>query len=283
VVLAILVMFVTALLGVFIFRPKTPPAHPGAGESFVNSIGMKMVPIPRANSSWRARGRTEHRDNELPQHPVEIKKPFYLAPTKLTRANIRRSMNVNPVIFRRRAPARPSSTARRHQQISGRIGELGRRQEFCQKLTAREQKEDVSIGCRPRRNGNTPAGRRRRRRFLRGACLLPTRTSMAGARRGAPAGAARLATMPVAASNQRIRSIRHARQLWNGAKTAMWSTLTSFSRGADKYSGRSYAAAPGCTAAPIAAPLSAKRTNMILDKHVGSVVSGSVPCLPPFE
>src|SRR5262249_27310477 len=76
---AIGVMVFTAFLGIFIFRPNTRQTPVEPAESFVNSIGMKMMLIPAGKFFMGApHNEPEHAEDEVPQHEFEIAKPFYL-------------------------------------------------------------------------------------------------------------------------------------------------------------------------------------------------------------
>lgn len=199
--LAIGVMLFTAFLGVFIFRPKTPPAPRGPAESFVNSIGMKMMLIPAGKFLMGAPPEEpEHGEDEVPQHSVEIKKAFYLGAYEVTQGEYQSIMNFNPSHF---SPLGAGAA-----KLDG-IADTSKypvdsvtwddAKDFCQRLTAREQKDgrvyrlpteaEWEYACRAKTT--TP--------FHFGKQLSAADANMDGRRPygGAPAGAAREATMPV--------------------------------------------------------------------------------------
>jgi formylglycine-generating enzyme required for sulfatase activity/tRNA A-37 threonylcarbamoyl transferase component Bud32 len=139
--LAIGVMLFTAFLGVFIFRPKTPPAPPGPAESFVNSIGMKMMLIPAGRFLMGAPpNEPEHGEDEVPQHEVEIKKPFYLGAFEVTQGEYRALMDVNPSQFSPlgAGAAKLGGIADTSKYPVDSVSWEDAR-EFCRRLTAREK------------------------------------------------------------------------------------------------------------------------------------------------
>jgi formylglycine-generating enzyme required for sulfatase activity len=74
--------------------PQTPPAdvpREAVPKEIVNSVGMKLLPIPAGRFTMGSPGDEEGRyDNEGPQHEVEITRPFYLGRYEVTRGQFRR-------------------------------------------------------------------------------------------------------------------------------------------------------------------------------------------------
>ena len=106
-----------------------------------------------------------HRDNESPVHIVQISKPFYLGVYEVMQKEYVAVMGENPVPDYRneRGPDLPAGYIR-----------FKDAEEFCRRLS---EKEDKKYRCRPKLNGNTPAGRARRRcspSVIRSPSIRPT-------------------------------------------------------------------------------------------------------------
>lgn len=69
------------------------PSQPGYFDPLTNSVGMKLMPIPAGRFTMGlspTSGRQpENADDELPRHPVQISRPFYMAAHEVTVAQFR--------------------------------------------------------------------------------------------------------------------------------------------------------------------------------------------------
>jgi len=73
------------------------PAQLALGDPVINSVDMLLVPIPAGSfqmGSPDSDSRAE--DNERPQHPVTITKPFYLGAYEVTQSQYERVMDSRP-------------------------------------------------------------------------------------------------------------------------------------------------------------------------------------------
>lgn len=68
-------------------------------ESFVNSIGMRLVMIPAGQFIMGSPADEEKRAEDETQHPVRITNPFYMAATEVTQAQWLKVMTNNPSGF----------------------------------------------------------------------------------------------------------------------------------------------------------------------------------------
>jgi formylglycine-generating enzyme required for sulfatase activity len=73
---------------------------PMRDRTFTNSIGMKFVLIPQGKFLMGSpKDKRYHRDDELPQHEVQITKAFYLGVYEVTQKQYRAIMGINPSFF----------------------------------------------------------------------------------------------------------------------------------------------------------------------------------------
>jgi formylglycine-generating enzyme required for sulfatase activity len=80
--------------------PAPPPADEPARE-ITNSIGMRLVLIPAGDYLMGSPASdSDARDDEKPQHPVRITRPFYLGATEVTQGQYRLVTGQNPSYFK---------------------------------------------------------------------------------------------------------------------------------------------------------------------------------------
>ncbi|MAF66867.1 MAG: hypothetical protein CMJ84_14580 [Planctomycetes bacterium] len=78
-------------------KKQMTPAQLALGEPIVNSIGMKLVPIPAGEFQMGSPDSDSEADDiEKPQHLVKITKPFYLAAYEVTQSQYEKVMGVRP-------------------------------------------------------------------------------------------------------------------------------------------------------------------------------------------
>jgi formylglycine-generating enzyme required for sulfatase activity len=77
-----------------------PSAEAPIQRTFTNSIGMSFVLIPAESFLMGSPAREAGRYDNEQQHPVTIKKPFYLQTTEVTQKQWRQVMGQNPSIFK---------------------------------------------------------------------------------------------------------------------------------------------------------------------------------------
>jgi formylglycine-generating enzyme required for sulfatase activity len=76
-------------------------AQVSLGEPTVNSIGMRLVPIPAGQFQMGSLDSdSDANDNEKPQHLVKITKPFYLSVYEVTQQQYEQVMGANPSHFK---------------------------------------------------------------------------------------------------------------------------------------------------------------------------------------
>jgi formylglycine-generating enzyme required for sulfatase activity len=86
-------------------RDKDIPAQ--SPETVVNSIGMKLVPIPAGSFMMGSReDDPDHRTDELPRHRVRITRPFYLGAYEVTQAEFGQVMGVRKSFFSADGPGK---------------------------------------------------------------------------------------------------------------------------------------------------------------------------------
>jgi formylglycine-generating enzyme required for sulfatase activity len=99
----LLVLVLPALAGVFLLPGPEPglaaPAPVRGRTNFTNSIGMKLILIPKGRFTMGSPlSESQRRDEELP-HEVEISKPFYMGVYEVTQEQYQKVMGNNPSWF----------------------------------------------------------------------------------------------------------------------------------------------------------------------------------------
>ena len=174
---------------------------PGPAESFVNSIGMKLMRIPAGSFQMgAAMDEADHGDDEVPAHPVAIARPFYIGAYEVTQAEYLAVMNVNPSHF---APLGEGAD-----QIAD-VADPGKLPvesvtwddavEFCTRLTEREHQDGRSYRLPTEAEWEYACRAATTTPFHYGRTLSAADANMNGRLPygGAPAGSARQFTMPV--------------------------------------------------------------------------------------
>ncbi len=145
VALAAGVVLVASLSAALFLWPKGDPlAAAKPPESFVNSIGMKLVRIPAGSFMMGAPiDEGDHAGDEIPQHRVEIKQTFWMGAYEVTQNEYQAIMGANPSHFSPLGAGAP--------KLDG-VEDTGiypvdsvtwdEAMEFCRKLTAREREEN---------------------------------------------------------------------------------------------------------------------------------------------
>ena len=130
---------------------------------------MKLVLIPAGKllmgSPKNEKGRLDHEG----QQEVEIATPFYLGVYTVTQAEYKRIMGNNPSWFSATGGGKDKVAGHGHQPVSRGTCFIGGGSGFLPqavRVAGGERLPAESIVCRARRNGNTPAGRGRRRPFI---------------------------------------------------------------------------------------------------------------------
>jgi formylglycine-generating enzyme required for sulfatase activity/serine/threonine protein kinase len=113
-------------------EPKTPPpdTKPLPPE-ITNSIGMKLVLVPRGKFLMGSPTTEPERNDDERQHEVEISKPFYLGAFEVTQAQYQQVMGANPSRFTKDnggGPDHPVEKVSWYEAV-----------EFCKKLSALEK------------------------------------------------------------------------------------------------------------------------------------------------
>ncbi|MFM8728023.1 MAG: formylglycine-generating enzyme family protein, partial [Planctomycetaceae bacterium] len=79
--------------------PAEPPAAAADADQpkeVVNTIGMKLVPIPAGTFTMGSRASEKHRDNDETQHQVTLTKPFHMGCTEVTQGQWKKVMGTEP-------------------------------------------------------------------------------------------------------------------------------------------------------------------------------------------
>jgi formylglycine-generating enzyme required for sulfatase activity len=119
-------------------RPSSQPAGqsgntqpPTAGQTTVNSIGMKLTLIPAGEFQMGSPDAdSAARDKEKPQHLVKISKPFYLAVHEVTQQQYEKVMEARPWQYKpnvKEGPDYPASYVSHDDAV-----------EFCRRLSEQE-------------------------------------------------------------------------------------------------------------------------------------------------
>jgi formylglycine-generating enzyme required for sulfatase activity len=77
------------------FQLKVVRRRPDTAPEIVNSLGMPLVRIPAGQFRMGSPNDAGHKEDERPQHPVEITQPFYLGKHEVTRGQFRQFVDAN--------------------------------------------------------------------------------------------------------------------------------------------------------------------------------------------
>ena len=119
------VIAVSLWLGV---GPSISSAQPP--KTITNSIGMKLVLIPKGTFMMGSPESEERRRNDETQHQVTISKDYYLGVTEVTQGQYEKVMGTNPIYFLKRVIRKSDSSMYPVEQVS-----WGDAVEFCKKLS----------------------------------------------------------------------------------------------------------------------------------------------------
>jgi formylglycine-generating enzyme required for sulfatase activity len=101
----------TVLLGLLVLGLASLPAASERQEKvLVNSIGMKLTLIPAGKFQMGSPAAEAERNDNEPQHEVEITKPFYMGVYEVTQAQYQKVMGKN--VSRFRGPDLPAENVR---------------------------------------------------------------------------------------------------------------------------------------------------------------------------
>jgi formylglycine-generating enzyme required for sulfatase activity len=101
-----------------------------SSEPITNSIGMKLVLIPKGTFMMGSPIEEEGADNEEEQHQVTISKDYYLGVTEVTQGQYEKVMGTNPSYFQKRVIRKSDSSMYPVEQVSWEDAV-----EFCKKLS----------------------------------------------------------------------------------------------------------------------------------------------------
>jgi len=99
-------------------------------ETITNSIGMKLVLIPKGTFMMGSPESEEDRDDDETQHEVTISKDYYLGVHEVTQAQYEKVMGTNPSYFQKRVIRKSDSSIYPVEQVSWEDAV-----EFCKKLS----------------------------------------------------------------------------------------------------------------------------------------------------
>jgi len=99
-------------------------------KEITNSIGMKLVLIPKGTFMMGSPASEEHHDESETQHEVTISKDYYLGVTEVTQGQYEKVMGTNPSFFQKRELRKSDSSMYPVEQVSWEDAV-----EFCKKLS----------------------------------------------------------------------------------------------------------------------------------------------------
>jgi len=99
-------------------------------KTITNSIGMKLVLIPKGTFMMGSPIEKEGADNDEEQHQVTISKDYYLGVTEVTQGQYEKVMGTNPSYFQKRVIGKSDSSMYPVEQVSWEDAV-----EFCKKLS----------------------------------------------------------------------------------------------------------------------------------------------------
>ena len=99
-------------------------------KTITNSVGMKLVLIPKGTFTMGSPIEEEGADNDEEQHQVTIGKDYYLGVTEVTQGQYEKVMGTNPSYFQKRVIRKSDSSMYPVEQVSWEDAV-----EFCKKLS----------------------------------------------------------------------------------------------------------------------------------------------------
>jgi formylglycine-generating enzyme required for sulfatase activity len=104
--------------------------HGQSPKTITNSIGMKLVVIPKGSFTMGSPIEEEWADNDEEQHQVTITKDYYLGVTEVTQGQYEKVMGTNPSYFQKRVIRKSDSSMYPIDNVSWKDAV-----EFCKKLS----------------------------------------------------------------------------------------------------------------------------------------------------
>ena len=115
------------ILGMIQLSSQTYAQSP---KTITNSVGMKLVLIPKGTFTMGSPIEEEGADNDEEQHQVTISKDYYLGVTEVTQGQYEKVMGTNPSYFQKRVIGKSDSSMYPVEQVSWEDAV-----EFCKKLS----------------------------------------------------------------------------------------------------------------------------------------------------
>jgi len=125
------------ILGMIQLSSQTYAQSP---KTITNSIGMKLVLIPKGTFMMGSPASEQGRDDDETQHEVIISEDYYLGVFEVTRGQYEKVMGTNPSYFQKRVIGKSDSSMYPVEQVSWEDAV-----EFCKKLS--ELPEEKKAGC----------------------------------------------------------------------------------------------------------------------------------------
>jgi formylglycine-generating enzyme required for sulfatase activity len=116
---------------VCVWAGSCAPVLAQAPQEITNSIGMKLVLIPRGTFTMGAPIEEDGADKDEEQHEVTISKAFYLGKTEVTQGQYEQVMGNNPSHFQKRVIRKSDSSTYPVELVSWK-----KAVEFCKRLSA---------------------------------------------------------------------------------------------------------------------------------------------------
>ena len=114
------------ILGMIQLSSQTYAQSP---KTITNSVGMKLVLIPKGTFTMGSPIEEEGADNDEEQHQVTISKDYYLGVTEVTQGQYEKVMGTNPSYFQKRVIGKSDSSMYPVEQVSWEDAV-----EFCKKV-----------------------------------------------------------------------------------------------------------------------------------------------------
>jgi formylglycine-generating enzyme required for sulfatase activity len=122
--------FFSVVLVLFYLLALLHPAKAQSPKTITNSIGMKLVLIPKGTFMMGSPIEEEGAKNDEKQHQVTIGKDYYLGVTEVTQGQYEKVMGTNPSYFQKRVIRKSDSSMYPVEQVSWEDAV-----EFCKKLS----------------------------------------------------------------------------------------------------------------------------------------------------